>query len=124
MGIVGARSWLRGGAHSAAHASAATSRATASPTPLAAGGQGGGNASTAFRISPLPTPPPLAGEGAGRVRGNRSAHLTKGSRLVHDRIAQHADLRHLDLDHVAGLEPFGRIVMAASASGRAGPDQI
>src|SRR5712691_8012443 len=46
------------------------------------------------------------------------------SRLVHHPVAQHANLRRLDLDDVAGLEPHRRIAMHAGAGRRPGPDQV
>src|SRR6516162_464927 len=60
-----------------------------------------------------------------RVPALRPGRLqTHGSRLIHHRVAQQADLRHLDLDHVAGLEPLRRRLMPAGSGGGAGPDEI
>src|SRR6516164_7136732 len=46
------------------------------------------------------------------------------SHLVRDLIAQHTDLRHLDFDHVAGLEPDRRVAVDAGTGRRSGPYQV
>src|SRR6185295_6154179 len=46
------------------------------------------------------------------VCGAMTTMMQRVSGLVHHLVAQHADLRHRDFDHVAGFQPFRRGVMA------------
>ena len=74
---------------------------------------------------PLPDRGSFTRRSKGRSSGPASVpRQLRALALVHHLVPQHADLRHLDLDHVAGLEPFRRVVVAAGAGRRAGPDQV
>ncbi|MEW6454185.1 MAG: RNA pseudouridine synthase [Pseudomonadota bacterium] len=56
--------------------SSRNTQALSIPSPARGGGTGRGNATSA-ELSPLPTPPPLAGEGAQRASGENNAQQVK-----------------------------------------------